>query len=204
MFTGIIKKVSRIENVFREKGSLFIEIEKPKDWKIWLGESISINGVCSTVKKMTKNNFTVEYMPETVKKTTVESYARGSGVNLEKSMRMSDLLDGHLVQGHIDTRGKVIDIKKVKKSVVMKFKVPAKFMKLIAPKGSVSIDGISLTIIDTGKNWFTVSLVSYTLENTNLGSIKKGNEANIETDVFAKYVYNILKHKYAKGQKTRR
>jgi riboflavin synthase len=195
MFTGIIKKVSQVKNVSWEKGSLFIEIEKPKDWKIKLGESISINGVCSTVKKLSKDKFTVEYMPETVKKTTVGDYKKGIEVNLEKSMKLTDLLDGHLVQGHVDTRGKIIDIKKVKESIVMKYRVPVKFMRLIAPKGSVAIDGISLTIVDTGKDWFTVSLVSYTLENTNFGNIKKGADVNIETDVFAKYVYNILKHK---------
>jgi riboflavin synthase len=193
MFTGIIKKVSQVEKISWKRGSLFVEIAKPKDWKINLGESISINGVCSTVKKIFKNKFIVEYMPETVKKTTVGDYKKGTEVNLEKSMRISDLLDGHLVQGHVDTSGKIIDIKKVKESVVMKFKAPAKFMKLIAPKGSVSIDGISLTVVDTGKDWFTVSLVSYTLENTNLGNIQRGAEVNIETDVFAKYVYNILK-----------
>jgi riboflavin synthase len=195
MFTGIIKKVSKVENVSWRKGSLFVEIGKPKGWKIKLGESISINGVCSTVKKISKDKFTVEYMPETVKKTTVGDYTKGVEVNLEKSMKLMDLLDGHLVQGHVDTRGKIIDIKKVKESKVMKYRVPTKFMKLIAPKGSVAIDGISLTVVDTGKDWFTVSLVSYTLENTNFGNTKKGANVNIETDVFAKYVYNILKHK---------
>ena len=197
MFTGIIKKVSKVHNVYNKKGSLFVEINIPRGWKIELGESISINGVCSTVKKVSKKSFTVEYMPETVGKTTVGSYKKGTEVNLEKSLRMSDLLDGHLVQGHVDTTGKIVEIKKVKKSKVLKIEVPKEFMKFLAPKGSVSVDGISLTIVDSKKDWLAVSLVSYTLENTNLGKIKVGEKVNIETDAIAKYIFNILK--YAKS-----
>jgi riboflavin synthase len=193
MFTGIIKKLSTVLNVQNKKGSLFVSIQKPAGWKIGLGDSISINGVCSTVKEMDKKSFMVEYMPETLKKTTVGEFVKGTKVNLEKSLKMSDLLDGHLVQGHVDCRGKIIEIKKVKESKVMKISVPQKFMKLIAPKGSVSVDGISLTVVDTGSNWFTVSLVSYTLDNTNLGSVKEGDEVNIETDVIAKYIFNIIR-----------
>jgi riboflavin synthase len=193
MFTGIIKKESRIVKVQNQKGSLYISIQTPTGWKIGLGDSISINGVCSTVKEMDKKSFVVEYMPETVKKTTVRSYKKGLAVNLEKSLKMSDLLDGHLVQGHVDCRGKIIEIKKIKESKVMKISVPQKFMKLIASKGSVAVDGISLTVVETGRDWFTISLVSYTLENTNLGHVKTGDEVNIETDVIAKYIYNIIR-----------
>lgn len=193
MFTGIIKKLSSVEKTYLKKGSLFVVIKKPAGWKIFLGESISVNGVCSTVKKISRRDFEVEYMPETIKKTTVGNFKSGTEVNLEKSLKMDDLLDGHLVQGHIDTRGKIIRIKKDKESKVMKIQVPLKFMRLIAEKGSVSIDGISLTVVDTGKSWLTVSLVSYTLENTNLGKIKVGEEVNIETDVIAKYLDKLLR-----------
>ncbi|MDD5464255.1 MAG: riboflavin synthase [Candidatus Moranbacteria bacterium] len=192
MFTGIIKKVSTVENVSYKNESLFVAIKKPKGWKIQLGQSIAINGVCSTVKKISKDDFEVEYMPETIAKTTVENYAKGSLVNLETSMTLNDLLDGHIVQGHVDTRGKIMEVKKVKESVVLKIKIPAKFMKFIADKGSVAIDGISLTIANTGKDWLTVSLVSFTLENTNLGSVKIGDSVNIETDVLAKYLFKLL------------
>ncbi|MDD5489089.1 MAG: riboflavin synthase [Candidatus Moranbacteria bacterium] len=193
MFTGIIKKVSRVENVFQKNGSFFVEIKIPKGWKIKLGESISVNGVCSTAKKVSKNNFTVEYMPETVKKTTVGNFAKGREVNLERSLRLGDPIDGHIVQGHVDTTGKIIGVDKVKSSKVLKVEVPKEFMKFLAPKGSVSIDGTSLTIVDAKKDWFSVSLVSYTLENTNLGKIKVGEKVNIEVDALAKYIFNILK-----------
>lgn len=198
MFTGIIKKLSKIERVFEKNESLFVEVQKPKNWKIWIGESISINGVCSTVKNLSKNNFQVEYMPETIAKTTVGDFRKGMEVNLEKSLKMNDLLDGHIVQGHIDTTGKITEIATVKESKVMKVTVPSKFMKFIAEKGSVSIDGISLTVVKTGRCWFSVSLVSYTLENTNLGKIKRGEKINIETDILAKYLDKLLKKQYAK------
>src|SRR4030042_5342176 len=193
MFTGIIKRVSKVTNVYIEKGSLFIEIKIPKGWKIKTGESISINGVCSTVKKVGKNSFTVEYMPETVKKTTVSLFKKGTEVNLERSLRVGDPIDGHIVQGHVDCVGEIIQVDKVKKSKVVRIKIPRAFMKFLAPKGSVSVDGISLTIVDSKKNWLTVSLVSYTLGNTNLGKIKVGEKVNIEVDAIAKYLDRLLK-----------
>lgn len=195
MFTGIISKVSFVENALERGDSFFVAIQKPKGWKIKLGESISINGVCSTVRSFNRNIFEVEYMPETLKKTTVGSFKKGRVVNLEKSLTMNQLLDGHIVQGHIDTRGKIIEIKKVKKSKVMKIQAPKKVMALIAEKGSVSVDGISLTVVEAKKDWFSVSLVEYTLENTNLGTIEKGEKVNIETDILAKYIYKLLKKK---------
>jgi len=207
MFTGIIRKVSQVERISWQKGSLFVEIKIPNRWKIKVGESISINGVCLTIKKASRGSFIVEYMSETIDRTTVSDYKKGTIVNLEKSLRMSDLLDGHLVQGHADTTGKIIEMKDARQSKaksrtalrrrtgtrIMKIKIPEKFMKFIPPKGSIAVDGISLTVVDSKKDWFTVSLVSYTLENTNLGKIKVGKKVNIEVDAIAKYIFNILK-----------
>lgn len=193
MFTGIIKKTSKVEKVYLKKESLFVEAKKPTGWKIKLGESISINGVCSTVRKLTGKSFEVEYMPETINKTTVGNFEKDTLVNLEKSLRINDLLDGHMVQGHVDTRGKIREIKRVKESRVIKVQVPKTFMKYIAPKGSVSIDGISLTVVNVGLNWFDVSLVSYTIENTNMRVLSVGDDVNIEADVLAKYIYNFYK-----------
>ncbi|MFA6160141.1 MAG: riboflavin synthase [Parcubacteria group bacterium] len=199
MFTGIIKKLSTVEKVFKKNESLFVEISRPKGWKIWEGESVSINGICSTVKKFNAKIFQVEYMPETIEKTTAGDWKKGTAVNLEKSLALKDLLDGHIVQGHIDTRGIVVGIKKEKESEVIRIQIPPKFMRLVAEKGSVSIDGISLTVVNTGRDWFSVSLVSYTLDNTNLGKIKIGEEVNVETDVLAKYLDKLLSaQNYAK------
>lgn len=193
MFTGIIKTLSTIEDVYTKNGSIFAVLKKEKDWPVELGQSISINGVCSTVQKFDSNSFLVEWMPETLKKTTVQNFKKGLLVNLETSMNVNTLLDGHIVQGHVDTIGKVIEIKPLKDSKIIKIKIPAKFMKLIVDKGSVTVDGISLTVVDTGRDWFTVSLVSYTIDHTNFQQTKKGDMVNIETDVLAKYMQKLLK-----------
>jgi riboflavin synthase len=193
MFTGIIKKLSTIEDIYRKNESIFAVLKKEKDWDLELGQSISINGVCSTVQKFDTYTFLVEWMPETIKKTTVKNFKKGLLVNLETSVNLNTLLDGHIVQGHVDVVGKVIEIKSLKDSKIIKIKIPAQFMKLVVDKGSIAIDGISLTVVDTGRDWFTVSLVSYTIANTNFQNTKKGNLVNIETDVLAKYMQKLLK-----------
>ncbi|MDP1620416.1 MAG: riboflavin synthase, partial [bacterium] len=137
--------------------------------------------------------FVVEYMPETIKKTTVGNFTEEVPVNLEKSLKLNDMRDGHLVQGHVDTTGKIMEIKKVQESKVIKIKIPAKFMRLVADKGSVTVNGTSLTVVSTGKDWFSVSLVGYTLDNTNLGMLKVGDRTNVETDVLAKYIDKLLR-----------
>lgn len=193
MFTGIIKKTSTIERVEKKNGSIFATVKKEQDWPLELGQSISISGVCSTVKSFSPTNFLVEWMPETIKKTAVAELSAGSLVNLETSVNLATLLDGHIVQGHVDTVGVIAEIKHLKDSWIVKVRLPVKFMKFIADKGSVTINGISLTVVDTGRNWFTVSLVSYTIEHTNFRTAKKGDSVNIETDVLAKYVYKLMK-----------
>lgn len=193
MFTGIIKKLSTIEDIYSKNGSIFAVLKKEQDWNLELGQSISINGVCSTVQKFDDHTFLVEWMPETIKKTTVKNFKKGLLVNLETSMNINTLLDGHIVQGHVDTVGKVVDIKPLKDSKIIKIKIPAKFMKLVVDKGSIAVDGISLTVVDTGKDWLTVSLVSYTIEHTNFKNTKKGDLVNIETDVLAKYLQKLMK-----------
>ncbi|MDP1884414.1 MAG: riboflavin synthase [Candidatus Moranbacteria bacterium] len=193
MFTGIIKKISSVEKVSQEGDSLFVAIKIPAGWKIRKGESVAVDGVCSTVMGISKGYFTVEYMPETIRKTTVENFIKGTRVNLEKSLRLDDLLDGHLVQGHVDTTGKITGIEKVQESKVIKIKIPAGFMRLVADKGSVTVNGTSLTVVATGKDWFSVSLVGYTLGNTNLGTLKVGDRVNVETDVLAKYIDKLLR-----------
>lgn len=193
MFTGIIKKTSTILDVYPQNESLLASIKRDKYLSLELGQSISINGVCSTVKSFDKNSFLVEWMPETIKKTTVSYFKKETIVNLETSMNLTTLIDGHIVQGHVDTVGKVMDIKPLPDSKVIKIKLPTKFMKLIADKGSIAIDGISLTVVDTGNDWFTVSLVSYTIAHTNFLNTKKGDLVNIETDILAKYLQKLMK-----------
>lgn len=192
MFTGIIQAVSQVHHVDTRPGSVFVFIDLPPSWKLSPGASVSVNGVCSTVRSRTGGLFEVEYMPETIKKTTVGDFVQGTVVNLERSMRLGDLVDGHLVQSHVDTQGIIKEIKPVKQSVVMKISIPPKFMRLVAVKGSITVDGISLTVVAVGKDWFTVSLVSFTIEHTNLGQAVVGQKVNIETDVLAKYLDRLI------------
>ncbi len=192
MFTGIIKSNGKVRNILAESKGLYVWIQKPTGWKIKTGDSINVDGICSTVKRMRDGSFEVEYMPETIKKTTAGFFKKGTQVNLEPSLRANDRLDGHLVQGHIDTTGDVKELKKDGKSIILKVGFPKQYRKFIAEKGSVAINGVSLTVVAVGGNLFTVSLVSYTLKHTNLQNLRKGDRVNIEVDVLVRYLYTLI------------
>src|SRR3989344_969806 len=194
MFTGIIKKVGKIKAAEDKNQSMFVSVSLPRGWKLKKGGSISINGICSTVRSFSQTSFEVEYMPETIAKTTVATWAAGTEVNLEQSLRLNDFVDGHLVVGHIDATAQIVNIEIKGDSKVFTIKVPKEFLGFIAPKGSIALDGVSLTVVDVADDGFSVSLVSYTLSNTNFGAKKAGGLVNIETDMMAKYIYNIMKH----------
>lgn len=191
MFTGIIKAITTIEKSEMKDGSLFLVIKKPQGWKIQEGDSIATNGVCLTVKTVQEETYITELMQETLNKTTYgkEIFER---VNVEQSLRLGDSLDGHLVFGHVDTVGTIDSVTQVDNSWVYKFIFDNQFAPLIAAKGSVSVDGISLTVVDAGDNWFTVSLVDYTYMNTTLGTKKAQMVVNLEFDMLARYTYRIL------------
>ena len=192
MFTGIIKKVEKVKNIRQKGGSLFVDVGLPKGWQLAEGQSISINGICSTVRAIGKTSFEVEYMPETISKTTVSKWAAGLPVNLEQSLRLNDFVDGHLVQGHVDMTGEIVKIEKKGDSRIFSIQPPKELMNCIVPKGSVALDGVSLTVASVVRDWFTVSLVSYTLEHTNFGDKKAGESVNIETDIVGKYVKRMF------------
>ena len=186
MFTGIISKTAKVKNVKHESGGLSLEILNSLG-KVKLGESISINGVCSTVKKTGKNIF-FEYMPESLKLSNVGFLKKGDTVNIERSMVFSDSLDGHIVLGHIDGKGKILNIKKEGNSQVFEIKISSKsFMKFLVYKGSVAVEGISLTVAKVLKSSFLVKIIPFTLANTNLKQKKKGEFINLEFDILAKY-----------------
>jgi riboflavin synthase len=188
MFTGIITATEKITSVTRARGSLRVGIEKPRGWNLKLGDSVNVNGVCSTVNRLTAKTFEVEYMPETLKITTAAALTKGARANLERSLRLSDRLDGHLVQGHIDTPGTVLEVKRITGSAVVKIKFPVCYKKFIAKKGSVCVNGVSLTVVEAGNDWFSVSLVNYTLEHTNLQNLAKNDKVNLEVDLLARYL----------------
>lgn len=194
MFTGIVKQTSKVIDTKTNNDGMLLTIKKP-DWEVNLGDSIMINGVCSTVKSASDDQIVFEYMPETLQKSNLGDLKTGDIVNLEPSLRASDRLDGHIVQGHIDTTGSITEITDEGNSKVFKIKVnhPDEFMRLVASKGSVAIDGISLTSVDVIEDTFTVKIIPYTLEHTNLEIKSQGDTVNLEFDILAKYLARLMK-----------
>jgi riboflavin synthase len=188
MFTGIITATQKVQRTARRGGGLVVRIGKPSGWKLTRGESVAVDGICSTVAGIGANYFEVEYMPETLAKTTASRFTKGDVVNLERSLRVGARLGGHLVQGHVDAVGEIQKVQRAGSSRVFTIRYPVHLRKFIAPKGSVAVNGMSLTMVKMGKNWFTVSLVRYTLQHTNLGILASGAKVNIEVDVFARYL----------------
>ncbi len=193
MFTGVIKKTGKVISSELRGKSRIVHIEKPKAWKLTLGESISVHGICTTVRAKGATYFEVEYMPTTRKITTADEFTKGRVLHLEKSLRMIDALDGHFVQGHVDATATVRAAEKRGTSVRLTFAVPNAVRKLLVPWGSVTVDGVSLTIQELGRDTFTVALISHTLKETTLGDLQKGSRVNTETDMFARYVAEIMK-----------
>lgn len=191
MFTGIITAVEPIAKVTRSD-KFIVRVARPEGWELTKGESIAINGVCSTVFDFDDKEFFVEYMPETFLRTTVQNWNAGQKVNLEKSMRVGDELGGHIVQGHVYTTAEVQDVRTDQEAIILTIGCEKKWMHLIAEKGSVAIDGVSLTVVACGDDWFSVSLVDFTQNNTTFGELEKGDRVNLEFDVLASYVARQL------------
>lgn len=195
MFTGIIEEVGTVNLV---KGSangarkLFIGCSKVlSDLKI--GDSLAVNGVCLTIVERKKDQVAVEAVEETVKKTMIGNLKAGSSVNLERSVSLSDRLGGHLVQGHVDATGKVMSIEKLPMSHTYRFKVPKALMKYLIQVGSVSINGVSLTVAEKMADSIKVAIIPHTFENTTFKYLRVGDVVNIEIDMIAKYVESLLK-----------
>lgn len=192
MFSGIVETTSPITSVSTARGQRTFSIRKPRGWKLSEGESVSVEGVCSTVQKTTNNHFQVTYMPETLRKTTLGTLQPKNEVNLERSLTLSSLIGGHLMQGHVDTTAKIRSIADEGEAKIYTFEVPAEFSRYIAPKGSIAISGVSLTVVNPRRNTFQVSLLAYTLKHTTLGRKRKGQRVNIEVDMLAKYIERLL------------
>jgi len=190
LFTGIIEEIGIANSITSEK--LTIKASKVLDG-INLGDSIAVNGVCLTVTDLTPNSFTVGTMPETLRRSNLGYLKTGDEVNLERAMKMEGRLGGHIVQGHIDDTGKVISTRHEREAIQMRFEIPHNLLRYIAVKGFIAVDGLSLTVIDVGENFFSVSLIEYTQNITTIGKRKVGDLVNIEVDIIAKYVESLLK-----------
>lgn len=189
MFTGVIRNIGEVKRSYKKAGSLFLAIKRPKNLKMKPGNSISVDGVCLTVKETPKNLLITELMPETLKRTTF-GIKVPERINLEKPLTFNSTLDGHLVLGHIDAVGKITSIKSRSLSKIYSVSFPREYSRLVAQKGSLAVDGVSLTVVDASSGGFSVSLTDYTLRNTTLGEKKVGDLVNIEFDILAKYLLN--------------
>ncbi len=185
MFTGIIEEVGKVSSASTTK--LVISARQVVDG-IKLGDSIAINGACLTVTDFDRASFSVDVMPETVQRTKLGQLTAGDGVNLERPTTLGGQLGGHLVQGHIDDIGRVISMDWEGEALLFRFEAPPEVMRYTAPKGFITVDGISLTITEKDSSSFQVSVVEYTRRNTTLSSRKVGDAVNLEVDIIAKYV----------------
>lgn len=197
MFSGIVQEVGTIKDLKTKNGLLELTITHEKLSNIELGDSISTNGCCQTVTEIKEKTFTVQATEETLNKTNFKTYKIGEKINLEPSLKMGDKISGHLVSGHVDATGEVYDLIEDKDNTIVKIKYPKELSKFIAKKGSATVNGVSLTVIDSnidGNCIFSFTLIPFTKSNTNLGLIKKGNLVNLEIDLVSRYLINYLEH----------
>jgi len=191
MFTGIITNLGTVY----QKTATGLIIKTGKDFLVKLkkGDSVAVDGICLTVVACGKHSFETDVMPETVSKTNIQYLKQGDLVNLEMPATANSFLSGHLVQGHVDGVGRLQSIVKENNSYILKFSLPPALSKYVVEKGSVAVNGISLTVIKITKNYFTVGIIPHTWEETMLRTIKVGDVVNLETDIIAKYLEKLLK-----------
>ena len=189
MFTGIVEEVGRLKSLRggRIEISCVTALEGVK-----VGDSINTNGICLTVVDFGENFFAADVMPETLRKTSLAELSGGGLVNLERALQIGDRLGGHIVSGHIDGVGKILSIRAEGNALLIDVAAASHLLRQIAPKGSVALDGISLTVVDAGAESFSVSMIPHTREVTNFKGKRVGSPVNIETDVLAKYVERLL------------
>ncbi|MFB8443039.1 riboflavin synthase [Streptomyces niveus] len=193
MFTGIVEElgeVTAVENLgdssrFRLRGPAVTEDAKH-------GDSIAVNGVCLTVVDLAEGEFTADVMAETLKRSSLGALVPGSRVNLERPMAVGDRLGGHIVQGHVDGTGTVVEREASENWEIVKISLPADLTRYVVEKGSITVDGVSLTVVDAGPDYFTISLIPTTLALTTLGIKQPGDPVNLEVDVIAKYVERLM------------
>lgn len=195
MFTGIVEELGEVTAVeklddasrFRLRGPVVTEGAKH-------GDSIAVNGVCLTVVDLGENEFTADVMAETLDRSSLGALSAGSRVNLERPMALGGRLGGHIVQGHVDGTGHIVERKVSENWELVTISLPAGLTRYVVEKGSITVDGVSLTVVDAGPDFFTISLIPTTLALTTLGLKVPGDPVNLEVDVLAKYVERLLAH----------
>jgi riboflavin synthase len=193
MFTGLVEELGKVKSIARSTKSVRLTVMASKVLSdVHIGDSIAVNGTCLTVVEYAEKYFTADVMPETVKSTVLAGLKIGDTVNLERTLRVGDRFGGHIVSGHIDGVGTIIskDVNDI--AIVVKIQAGPEVMKYIVKKGSIAIDGVSLTVVEYDRDWFTVSLIPHSADMTTLGFKKTGENVNLEADVIGKYVEKLL------------
>jgi riboflavin synthase len=201
MFTGIIHYSAKVADIKKQKsGNVLLSFSVPAEARkrLHVDDSVSINGVCLTVTKLSKNGFVANVMPETLRLSTLGSLQKGELVNTELSLRVNDSLGGHFVMGHVDGMGKVVKLKIEGDSLLVTIQVLKELMAYISKKGSIGVNGVSLTVTDVTAKTFGVALIPHTLAKTNLGALHDGSKVNIEIDTFARIIGQYLDQRNVK------
>ena len=191
MFTGLVEIQGSVTAIQKTGSGICLSITPLSDFDLSLGDSVAINGVCLTV---TKHNGDVSFdiSPETMRSTDLGELHNGDRVNLERALRLSDRLGGHIVSGHVDNVGTVREIRQVGEYTFYTFDAPPDILRYVVKKGSIAIDGISLTVVDLDSRSFSVAIIPHTLTATNIGQRRVGDKVNLETDIIGKYVEKLL------------
>jgi riboflavin synthase len=194
MFTGIVLAVGRITSITDRGGDLELGLDAAglDAARLGLGDSVCVQGVCLTVTRKLDAAFFADVSRETMAKTSLGTLNVGSAVNLEPSLRAGDALGGHMVSGHVDGVGRLVHAEEDARSTRLQFELPAPLMKFVAPKGSICIDGVSLTVNNVEERRFDVNIIPHTQQVTTLGTLKVGDTVNIEIDVIARYVERLM------------
>ncbi|MEL6484399.1 MAG: riboflavin synthase [Bacteroidota bacterium] len=192
MFTGIIETLGRVEKLEKEQSNLHVTIATPLAKELKIDQSVSHNGVCLTVVEQDEDSYTVTAIEETLNKTNLGTWSEGDWVNLERGMQLGARLDGHIVQGHVDLTARCTAIEEVEGSWTFSFEYDPGFTQVTIEKGSITVDGVSLTVVDSKNNGFSVAIIPYTYENTCFKTYEIGSIVNLEFDVIGKYVARLL------------
>ena len=192
MFTGLIQDLGEVIGVEATDDGVTLAVRTALAREIGEGDSVAVDGVCLTATAIAGGEFRAEVMHETLRRSSLAEAARGSGVNLELPLRASDRLGGHIVQGHVDALGSIRDVREDGFARVVTIAAPPELLRYIVEKGSIAVDGVSLTVAEEGEEWFSVALIPETLERTTLGAAVPGRLVNLEVDVLAKYVEKLV------------
>ena len=191
MFTGIIETLGVIQEIEKDKDNLHFTIDSSITDELQIDQSVAHNGICLTVVSTNKTFYTVTAIGETIKKTTISHWQKGDSINLERAMKLGDRLDGHIVQGHIDQIGTCTAAKETNGSWYYTFEYDESLNNITIEKGSITVNGVSLTVVDSKKNEFSVAIIPYTFEHTNFKTFEVSTKVNLEFDVIGKYVSRL-------------